>query len=66
MFILNYKTAVEVLKKRESQVHETTVKEALNLAIKAIEEVERLEKRLENAVFTDTDYTPKPKRTFDL
>lgn len=34
--------------------------------LKHQEEIEMLNKRLDKAFFTDTDYTPKPKRTIEL
>lgn len=34
---MDYKTAVEILKREEAQVHEQNMKEALNLAIELME-----------------------------
>lgn len=41
-------------------------KMAINAITKLQEENERLQKLLETAVFTNTDYEPKPKRTWRL
>lgn len=40
--------------------------DAIKWAIEQIEMVEILEKRLENALFTDTHFEPVPKRTFPI
>ena len=38
----------------------------IEVFLKHQEEIEMLNKRLDKAIFTDIDYTPKPKRTIEL